>query len=66
MPTPPTIEFKRHVHRLSEQETDELVEAVADLIVNFLKTQRDPARTGGDGTERNHERDRGQRSGRPA
>ena len=66
MPPPPTIEFKRHVRRLSEQETDELVEAVADLIVNFLKGQRDSARAGGNSPERNHERDGGQRSGRPA
>ncbi len=32
----------RHYHTLSEQETDEVVEAVADLIVTFLTGRRDP------------------------
>ena len=57
MPTPATLELTRHYDTLSEQETDEVVEAVADLMVNFLKGRRDPARAGGD--ERNpgeHER----------
>ena len=57
MPTPPTIECTRHVRRLSEQETDELVEAVADLIVHVLTGRRDPARVEGDGPERHHARD---------
>ena len=58
MPTPSTIGWTRHFHRLSEQETDELVEAVADLIVHVLMGRRDPARAGDNGLERHHERDR--------
>ncbi len=42
MPRSPTIELKRHYHTLSEKETTEVVEAVADLIVTFLKRKRDP------------------------
>ena len=42
MSTPPTIELKRHYHTLSEKETTEVVEAVADLIVTFLKGKHDP------------------------
>ncbi len=52
MPAPPPIELTRHYHELSETETDEVVEAVADLIVNFLKGSADPKRSG----ERNHDR----------
>ena len=44
----------------SEQETNEVVEDVADLIVNFLRGRREPARAGGAGPERNHEPDREQ------
>jgi len=40
MTTPPAIEFKRHYRRLSEKQTDELVGAVADLIVNFIKSRK--------------------------
>ena len=39
MRTPPAMEFKRHYRRLSEKQTDELVGAVADLIVNFIKSR---------------------------
>lgn len=35
----PSIEIKRHCRKLSEKETDQLVGAVADLIVVFLKRQ---------------------------
>jgi len=42
VPTPRTIQLKRHYHTLSEKETNEVVEAVADLIVTFLKGKRDP------------------------
>ncbi|MBE0568404.1 MAG: hypothetical protein IH577_01850 [Deltaproteobacteria bacterium] len=35
------MELKRHCVELSEQETEELVAAVADLIVNFLKGNRE-------------------------
>ena len=60
MPAPPTMELTRHFHTLSEQETNEVVEDVADLIVNFLRGRREPARAGGAGPERNHEPDREQ------
>ena len=40
MRTPPAMEFKRHYRRLSEKQTDELVGAVADLIVNFIKSRK--------------------------
>ena len=36
-----SIELKRHYRELSEAETDELVAAVADLIVTFLKGSRE-------------------------
>jgi len=39
MRTPPAMEFKRHYRKLSEKQTDELVGAVADLIVNFIKSR---------------------------
>lgn len=52
-----SIEWKRHYHTLSEQETDEVVEAVADLIVNFLKGKRDPQRSPKRRQERGHEPD---------
>ena len=35
----PSIEIKRHCRNLSEKETDELVGAVADLIVGYVKRQ---------------------------
>lgn len=35
-----STEWKRHYQPLSEQETDVVVELVADLIVNFLKSKR--------------------------
>jgi len=52
-----SIERKRHYHLLSEQETDDVVDAVADLIVSFLKGKRDPERSPKCGQERGHERD---------
>lgn len=55
MPTPP-IELKRHFHTLSEKETDEVVDVVADLIVNFLKAKRDPEQSAKTEQERTHER----------
>ena len=30
------IRLKRHFHELSPEETDEVVNAVADLVVNYL------------------------------
>ncbi len=32
-----SIELKRHYSELSDKETNEVIEAVADLIVHFLK-----------------------------
>ncbi|GAB4232389.1 MAG: hypothetical protein OHK0028_07820 [Deltaproteobacteria bacterium] len=37
-----SIELKRHYRELSPKELDELVPAVADLIVDFLKKRTDP------------------------
>ena len=55
---PPTsIERKRHYHTLSEQETDNVVDAVADLIVNYLKGNRDPEPSPKRRQEQGHERD---------
>jgi hypothetical protein len=36
------LEITRHFQPLSEKETDEVVDVVADLIVNFLKAKRGP------------------------
>ena len=58
------IEIKRHYSELSEKETGEVVEAVADMIVNFLMGRRDPARAGANDPERNRERDREQSNAR--
>jgi len=38
------IELTRHYAELSEEETEELVEAVAVLIVEFIKQKGVPAR----------------------
>ena len=32
-----SMEWKHHYHTLTEQETEEVIQGVADLIVNFLK-----------------------------
>jgi len=39
MTNAPSISLKRHYRKLSEKETDELVGAVADLIVARVKEQ---------------------------
>lgn len=62
MPTPRTIELKRHFHTLSEKETDEVVDVVADLIVNFLNGKRDPEQSAKRRQERTHERNDAQQS----
>jgi hypothetical protein len=49
MATTTPIELKRHYVELSEKETDELVAAVADLIVDFLKGNREPVQPHSDG-----------------
>ncbi len=38
MPTP-SIQLKRHATRLSDKETDELVNAVAEIVVAFIKSR---------------------------
>lgn len=54
---PPTsIERKRHYHRLSERETNDVVDAVADLIVNYLKGSCDPEPSPKRRQEQGHER----------
>lgn len=62
MPAPPPIELKRHFHTLSEKETDEVVDVVADLIVNFLKAKREPEQSAKRRQERDHERNAAQQS----
>jgi len=63
MPTTST-ELKRHCKRLSPERTDEVVGAVVELIVNFLKrSEGGTGETAGNrGTTRNrhreHERER--------
>lgn len=59
MPTP-SIELKRHFHTLSEKETDEVVDVVADLIVNFLKAKHDGEQLPKREQERTHERNAAQ------
>lgn len=44
MATTTPIELTRHYAELSEEETEELVEAVAMLIVEFIKRKGVPAR----------------------
>ena len=55
MPTT-SIEWKRHYHMLSESESDEVVELVADLIVNFLKGKRVQEHSAIRKQSRDHER----------
>lgn len=42
MTSAPSIELKRHYAKLSPDETTKVVDAVAELIVAFLKNQRGP------------------------
>lgn len=56
MPATRPIELKRHFHTLSEKETDEVVDVVADLIVNFLKGKRGFDQSAERRQERTHER----------
>ena len=48
MSTAPSISIKRHYQRLSEEETDELVGALADLIVAYVKRRGGGQRACGD------------------
>jgi len=45
------IEITRHYAELSEEETEELVEAVAILVVEFIKRKGVPARPPRDAQE---------------
>lgn len=47
MPSATPLELKRHYRRLSEKETDGVVDVVADLIVGFLKTRSGQAASNG-------------------
>lgn len=38
---PQSLKLKRHYTELSEKETDEVVNAMAELIVNFIKRKRE-------------------------
>lgn len=62
MSAPAAIEIKRHYRELPEKETQEVVEAVADLIVTFLKGRSRPARGAEAKQEHEHERDREHRA----
>ena len=44
----PAIELRRHFETLTDQETDEVVEVVADLIVHYVKGRRieEPVQSG--------------------
>jgi len=44
VPTCELPDIKRHYQALSERETDEVVDAVADLIVTFIKGTSGPTR----------------------
>lgn len=44
MRTKPSIELKRHCRELPAEHATEVVEAVADLIVNFIKARRGRSR----------------------
>ena len=43
MPTPVPLQIKRHYSELSEKETADVVEIVADLIVTFLQGRQKSA-----------------------
>jgi len=51
------IELKRHYEELSPKETDEVVNAVADLVVNYLKGRPEELNANETEQEVNHERD---------
>jgi hypothetical protein len=57
VPTPQPIELKRHFHTLSEKETQGVVEAVAELIVTYLKGRRRATQSQEATQEQTHERD---------
>ena len=64
MPTPAPLQIKRHYSELSEKETADAVEIVADLIVTFLKGRQQSASQTERKQERPHERNPEVRSDR--
>ena len=46
----------RHIQALGEEQASEVVEAVAELVVKFLKVQCNPGQPASCGLERAHER----------
>jgi hypothetical protein len=58
MRAPKTIEIRRHYRLATERETQELVEAMAELFVNFIKGGSHSGHPQDETQERNHERDR--------
>ena len=42
---PAQIDIRRHYHKLSEKDTDAVVQTVADLIVSYLKRNPVPRDT---------------------
>ena len=57
MPMSAPLEIKRHYSELSEKETADVVETVADLIVTFLKGRRESTRGPKAKQEQTHARD---------
>ncbi len=64
MPTPALLQIKRHYSELSEKETADAVEIVADLIVTFLKGRQQSASQAERKQEQPHERNPEVRSDR--
>lgn len=62
MPTLAPLQIKRHYSELSEKETADVVEIVADLIVTFLKGRYEPVRRAEVTQEQPHERNSETRS----
>ena len=56
MPTPAQLQIKRHYSELSEKETADVVETVADLIVTFFKGRHGSTRRVEVKQEQPHER----------
>jgi len=51
-----SIQLRRHYRELSPEETNEVVNAVADLVVNYLKGRRGDSNINGTKQEVCHER----------
>lgn len=50
------LEATRHVDELSEEDTENLIDLVAELVVQFLKTSRDSSSTVESGAQGEKER----------